>query len=233
MSNDQPTNKLLTPVILNVSSSVDQAEAAIAFIQEQLGWSLTSTSPELRLINQNQDIISIETIRDLISELAYAPHLGKSRAFVLLSADQLSVAAQHAFLKSLEEPPANTLILLVSAAQNKLLPTIRSRCLSHLHQSTTESFVSKDLPLVLQKLLSTPTDVSYSELVEIATEYKDRDQALQLVQQLLFTSQQQQTDPKQKVKLQNQLLTTLNHLQANANVRLALEGCFFTIKNTL
>jgi len=233
MSNDHTTSNLLTPVILNVASAVDQVEVALTFIQEQLGWDLTPTSPQLRFINQEQETISIEVIRDLISELAYAPHLGKSRAFVLLSADQLSIAAQHAFLKSLEEPPANTLLLLVSAAQDKLLPTIRSRCLSHLHQSATESFINEDLPLILENLLSNPTETSYSELIELVDKYKDRNQALQLIQQLLFTSHQRRTDSKQKVKLQNQLLTTLNHLHANANVRLALEGCFFTIKNTL
>jgi DNA polymerase III subunit delta' len=231
MSNDQTTNKFFTPIILNVSSTANQIEIAIAFIQEQLSWDLTSTSPRLRLINQEQNTISIETIRDLISELAYAPHLGKSRAFVLLSADQLSMAAQHAFLKSLEEPPANTLLLLVSSAQDKLLPTIRSRCLSHLHQSTTESLTDKDLPLTLKKILADPTCISYHQLIELATKYKDRDQALQLIQQLLLNLHRQQTNSKQRVKLQNQLLTTLNYLNANVNVRLALENCFFAIKN--
>jgi DNA polymerase III delta prime subunit len=233
MSNDHTANKLLTPVILNVAHSIDQTEVAVAFIQEQLEWDLTPTSPQLRIINKEQETISIEVIRDLISELAYAPHLGKSRAFILLSAEQLSMAAQHAFLKSLEEPPANTLLLLVSAAQDKLLPTIRSRCLSHIHQSATESLIKEDLPPVLEDFLSNPIETPYSELIDLATKYKDRNQAVQLIQQLLFTSHQQQTDSKQKIKLQNQLLTTLNHLHANANVRLALEGCFFTIKNTL
>ena len=233
MSNDQTTNKFFTPIILNVSAASDQVEIAIKFIQEQLNWDLTSISPQLRLINQEQNTITIETIRNLISELAYASHLGKSRAFVLLSADQLSMAAQHAFLKSLEEPPVNTLLLLVSAAHDKLLPTIRSRCLLHLHQSTNESFTDKDLPLALEKMLVDPTHVSYYQLIELATEYKNRTQALQLVQQLLFTFHQRQINSKQRIKLQNQLLTTLNYLHANANVRLALEGCFFTIKNIL
>ena len=232
MSNDQTASNLITPIILQVSPTANQAEIAIDFIQEHLGWDLALTSPQLRLINQDQETISIETIRDLISELAYAPHLGKSRAFVLLSADQLSSAAQHAFLKSLEEPPANTLLLLVSATQDKLLPTIHSRCISHLHQSTTESFVNQDLPPVLEKLITDPNDVSYEQLIELTAEYKDRAQALQLIGQLIFSLHQPAAKTKQRVKLQQQLLTTLNYLHANTNVRLALEDCFFNIKNT-
>jgi len=228
-SNDQTIKNLITPIILSVSPTTNQTESAASFIQEQLGWNIDSTSPQLKLINQELETISIETIRNLISELAYAPHLGKSRAFVLLSADQLSIAAQHAFLKSLEEPPANTLLLLVSSAQDKLLPTIRSRCIPHHHQSLSESIEVENLPPELENLINYPENISYSQLIELANKYKDREQALQIIQQLIFILHKR--NHKQKIKLQNQLLTTLNNLHANTNVRLTLENCFFALKN--
>jgi DNA polymerase III delta prime subunit len=230
-SNDQTTSNLITPIILSVSPATDQAEVATNFIQEHLGWNIDLTSPQLKLINQDLETISIETIRNLISELAYAPHLGKSRAFALLSADQLSIAAQHAFLKSLEEPPANTLLLLISSAKDKLLPTIRSRCIPHLHQSAAETLNTEDIPLELKKLLTDPTDISYNQLIEVAAKYKDRDQALQVIRQLIFLLHHQQTKSKRMIKLQNKLLTTLDNLHANTNVRLTLENCFFALKS--
>ena len=231
MSNDQTTNNFITPIILSVSPTANQTEIATEFIKEQLGWDLTLNSPQLRLINQKQETISIEIIRDLINELSYASHLGKPRAFILLAADQLSIAAQHAFLKSLEEPPTNTLLLLISSSQNKLLSTISSRCISHLHQSAAEAFNTEDLSPELEKLLNDPTNISYAQLVELANKYTDRNQAMQIIQQLIFSLHQRQTKSKQIIKLQNQLLTTLNNLHANTNVRLTLENCFFTIKN--
>ncbi len=231
MSNDQPTKNFITPVILGIPSDEDQTSAALEFIQEQLGWEIEVGSVQLRLINKDQQTIAIETIRDLISEMAYAPHLGKPRAFVFLSADLLSMAAQHAFLKSLEEPPTNTLILLVTNAIDKLLPTIRSRCLSHISQPNLGILPTKDLPPILETLISDPNDVSYHELIDLGNEYKDRDKAIALIQQLLFQSHQQKSDPLILVKIQQQFLTTLKQLQANANVRLALESCFFNLKN--
>lgn len=231
MSNDQTAINLITPIILSVSPNVKQTEIALEFIKDQLGWDLTPNSPQLKFINQDQETISIEIIRNLINELAYASHLGKPRAFILLAADQLSAAAQHAFLKSLEEPPANTLLLLVSSAKNKLLATIASRCISHHHQSLSESITVENISPKLETLINNPNDISYSQLIELSSKYKDKDQAVQVIQQLIFLLRQQKL--KQKIKLQQQLLTTLNNLHANTNVRLTLENCFFTIKNML
>ncbi|MBT3250101.1 MAG: hypothetical protein HN846_04355 [Candidatus Pacebacteria bacterium] len=233
MSNDQTNNNFITPIILSVSSSINQAEIATEFIREDFGWDLTLNSPQLKIINQDQETISIENIRDITSELSYASHLGKPRAFILIAADQLSAAAQHAFLKSLEEPPANTLLLLVSSAKNKLLSTILSRCISRIHSSTTESISLENLPTELEDLLNDSKRTSYKQLIELSNKYKDRDQALQIIQQLLFIIQQQRTNTKQKVKLQSHLLNTLSNLHANTNVRLALEDCFFTLKREL
>jgi DNA polymerase III delta prime subunit len=235
MSNDQPQPAiLLTPTILTVPQGTDQQETAIAFLQEQLHWDLTPTSPQLKLINQTKETISIETIRELVAELAYASHLGKPRAIILLHADLLSIAAQHAFLKSLEEPPINTQLILATTSLDQLLPTIRSRCLLHHHQSAPESF-SEDLPELLENLLFEPKNISYSQLIELVSDYKDRQQAATLVKQMLFKlhGSQKISNSSRSIKLQKQLLETLKNLEANANVRLALEGCFFTIKNTI
>ncbi len=229
-SNDQTTTNFITPIILNVASSSRQTEVAISFIQEQFGWNLNSTSPQLKIINSVSETISIETIRDLINELAYASHLGKPRAFVLLSADQLSIAAQHAILKSLEEPPINTLLLLVSSVADQLLTTIQSRCISYFHQSTIETIDVSNLSLELKKILIDPTHVSYTELIKLATKYKDKNQALQIIHQLIIFLHQQQIDTNKMIKIQQQLLTTLDYLQANTNVRLTLENCFFALK---
>ena len=53
---------------------------------------------------------------------------GGRRAVIVDSADEMNVQAANALLKSLEEPPAGTVFLLVSHAPSRLLPTIRSRC---------------------------------------------------------------------------------------------------------
>jgi DNA polymerase-3 subunit delta' len=87
------------------------------------GWWLTKTGrprpePEIR----------VGQVRDLIAEIAGAPFEARRRVFVVDDAHTMNEAAQNALLKSLEEPPARSHVILVSAAPLGLLQTIRSRC---------------------------------------------------------------------------------------------------------
>jgi DNA polymerase-3 subunit delta' len=72
--------------------------------------------------------ISVDQVRGLGQMLGVTPSLSPWRAIVIDAADDLEASAANALLKMLEEPPANTLFLLVAHAPGKLLPTIRSRC---------------------------------------------------------------------------------------------------------
>ena len=56
------------------------------------------------------------------------PHISKHRVVLIDHADKMNASASNALLKNLEEPPANTLFLLISDRADKLAPTIRSRC---------------------------------------------------------------------------------------------------------
>lgn len=72
--------------------------------------------------------LKIEQIRGLERVLSVAPVEAPRRVVLLLEADSMNVPAQNAFLKTLEEPPAGTHLILIARAGDALLPTIRSRC---------------------------------------------------------------------------------------------------------
>jgi DNA polymerase-3 subunit delta' len=72
--------------------------------------------------------IKIEQIRELLATLAFPPHEGRARLVIVEDADRMNPAAANAFLKTLEEPPARTHIVLTTTAPDRLLDTIRSRC---------------------------------------------------------------------------------------------------------
>jgi DNA polymerase III subunit delta' len=73
--------------------------------------------------------ILIEQIRELSEYLELSAHQEKGRRVVLIApADSLNQAASNALLKILEEPPANTLFILITSQTQKLIATIRSRC---------------------------------------------------------------------------------------------------------
>jgi DNA polymerase-3 subunit delta' len=72
--------------------------------------------------------IRIEQVRDLVRDIGGKPFEARARAFVIDEAHLMTEQAANSLLKSLEEPPATSHVLLVSSAPQALLPTIRSRC---------------------------------------------------------------------------------------------------------
>ncbi len=67
-------------------------------------------------------------VRDLVTDLALLPIEGGARVAIVESAHRMSEDAQSAFLKTLEEPPSATTIILCADDEERMLPTIRSRC---------------------------------------------------------------------------------------------------------
>lgn len=79
-------------------------------------------------IEQNKKKIAIDQIR-LLKQTAYLkPMSAKVRVFILRGADAMSEDASHSILKILEEPPAASMLILVTEKPHLILPTIRSRC---------------------------------------------------------------------------------------------------------
>jgi len=72
--------------------------------------------------------IKVEQARGVMDQLAYRPFEGRARVVIIDAADQMVDHAQNALLKTLEEPPAATVLVLVTPQPDLLLPTIRSRC---------------------------------------------------------------------------------------------------------
>ena len=72
--------------------------------------------------------IKIEQIRALRTEAARAPRLSGRRVILLDDAETMNDAAANALLKTLEEPPGDTIFILATGARQSLLPTILSRC---------------------------------------------------------------------------------------------------------
>jgi len=73
--------------------------------------------------------IRIEQVRELADFLSVGAHRRGNRVILIYPADAMNAHTQNALLKSLEEPPPATVFLLVTSHPDRLLPTVRSRCM--------------------------------------------------------------------------------------------------------
>ncbi len=87
--------------------------------------------------------ISADATRSLIGKVQVSPTVAPQKVAIIHECDRMNVAAANIFLKTLEEPPANTTLLLLTTRPYALLPTIRSRCL-HFRFPTGSASYSPD-----------------------------------------------------------------------------------------
>jgi DNA polymerase-3 subunit delta' len=84
--------------------------------------------PDLLLISPEDRQIKIDEIRLIDEALSFRPFEGRKKIVIIDDADTMNIAAANAFLKTLEEPPEDSVIILISSRTDRLPATIRSRC---------------------------------------------------------------------------------------------------------
>lgn len=90
----------------------------------------SGTHPDLRLVARDPERrdIGVDDARALTRWLALRPLMAARKVAIVIGAETLSVPAQNGLLKTLEEPPSQSIILLTATTPTLLLPTVRSRC---------------------------------------------------------------------------------------------------------
>lgn len=89
---------------------------------------LTSSHPDVEVIVPEKGLIRIDKVRSLQNSLKFAPMESDYKFILIDDAHLMNRSAQNALLKTLEEPPPNRIIVLVTSKPSLLLSTVRSRC---------------------------------------------------------------------------------------------------------
>ena len=165
---------------------------------------------------EGKSSIGINQVREIKKKLKFATGADQPRLVIIHKAHLLTPEAQNSLLKTLEEPPAHTTIVLQTHRPQALLDTIGSRCRlvrpPAINRAEPQPEAALDLEVAWPK--------SYTQAIKLANDYKDRQAALKLLQDWL-------TQTRLPAHTKNLVLKTIKQLQANLNVRLALEQLFF------
>ncbi|KAB3531810.1 DNA polymerase III subunit [Alkaliphilus serpentinus] len=88
---------------------------------------VSQNHPEIKII-EGDGSIKIDLIREIQKEIQLKPYEGKRKVIILYDCETMTLQAQNAFLKTLEEPPLYATIIMITVNSGSLLPTIVSRC---------------------------------------------------------------------------------------------------------
>ncbi len=176
---------------------------------------LTNPSPDLQLISPDkQQSIGIDQIRQLIPWLSISPLQAPTKYAIITHGHLLTQEAQQSLLKTLEEPPADSAVILIASSTHNLLPTIISRC--QIHNFVQTQNINPDQ--LIQILQTQPLN-----RFALTNQYKDKPSALKFIHNLIDQSHQLlQTNPS-FATIAIRLLQTQNHLQSNAHITLTLD----------
>ncbi|MCR5716001.1 MAG: DNA polymerase III subunit delta' [Lachnospiraceae bacterium] len=108
---------------------------------------LSANHPDIiRIMHEKPNAIGIDDIREqLTTNVQIKPYSGPYKIYIINEGEKMTPAAQNALLKTLEEPPAYAVILLLVTTIDALLPTIQSRCVTLNMRPVKDELVKKYL----------------------------------------------------------------------------------------
>ena len=172
--------------------------------------------------------MGIEDVRNIQKAILLKPFRGKTKAVVIDAYENITQEAQNALLKILEEPPANTIIIITTTEKELILPTIISRC-KIIFLQEIETKLTEDDILKFGNVLNILENGKSGDKLKIAQDAtKDKEiAALWLEQLAIFVKDKLEKDTKNEKYLNflKELQKTYKAIKStNVSQRIALEN---------
>ena len=151
LSNFIKQNQIPGSMLLVGGNEEEKLLSAKSFIKKIYNNSIISNKIDrnsfldLKILDTANNIIKIEEVRGVIKFLSLSPLESDKKFVIIVSADKMNKNAANALLKMLEEPPANSHIILIAPSVDSLLPTIRSRCILVHFTPNTDDYQNPEI----------------------------------------------------------------------------------------
>lgn len=216
-------------LLVHTQTSTNQVPASV------IPFAKLENNPDILTVEplEGKSSISIDQVHELQTQLPYKPVKEMYKIALIYQAHLLTLPAQQALLKTLEEPPENTQIILTTHLPNKLLPTILSRC------TITRIDIDKrrqSEKLGTDQMYTTLTTQKISDCIHLSDEWsKTRETALLQLQSLLIEIRSMTHTSQSSTLLADEraVVTCIEQLEKNVNVKLALDHLLFALAHTI
>jgi DNA polymerase III gamma/tau subunit len=179
-------------------------------------------------IIESEKALGIPDIRLLQKRVFLKPIKSEIKAVIIEAFYGITLDGQNSFLKLLEEPPDNTIIIILSSDTESFLPTIISRCtIINLKKSKKlENEENKDNIEILNKLLTGKNSFYLAQ-----EKGKSREVALNFLEELIITCEKNLEKEKKFGKIIKEIQKTFTIIKStNISPRFALENLFLSLK---
>lgn len=170
----------------------------------------------------NSDKIKIQEIRNLQHQVNLKPHSSKHKVAVIKNAQMLTPEASNAILKTLEEPPQNSILILSANREEELLPTVVSRTRKIKIHSHSILIVTTQEKEMINSLFG----MSVKKKFDLAQDIQKREQAENFVDKLLIVLREKMLSGEALVALIKKTQSYKKFFKTNTNKRLILENLF-------
>jgi len=136
--------------------------------------------PDLHRLEPDGQFIKIDQIRALQKELGYRPYEATRKACIIDGAEKFNPSSGNALLKTLEEPPGEAIIMLLTSSPESVLPTIRSRCQQLVFSGVPENdiaalLVSRGVDSETARISASLADGSVGKALALCNEGSNQD----------------------------------------------------------
>lgn len=210
----------MLPLIL-VNPDLDERISWLKSLALETGLSLTG--PDLLWINPEEKI-GVEKVRELKQFLSLKPYQSTKIGAVLCAAEAMSIEAQNALLKLLEEPPEKAVLYLGVNNLGALLPTVLSRCqIIDFKNGKIPDSVQEDQQLT--ELLQKGIDLR----LQAAEKITDKPQFINRMLNYFRAQMLKKPQDNQTVYIVEEIINTYRYLEANVNERALLDNLLIMI----
>lgn len=201
-----------------------------------------NNQPDFLQIQPDGNSIKIEQIRELQKRIQEKPIISSRKVYIIDDADLMTQESQNCLLKTLEEPPAFSTIVLIGSNENAFLPTIKSRCMilhfQKIEDEEMRAYLANQFGLtnVSQNMLDT-----YQGSIGKAINLKDKQEEYLLLENMLYNLNKKdlidilkEAEPLYKAKEEiNEILDYLNIILLKmAKENYVYTNCIEIVENT-
>lgn len=201
-----------------------------------------NNQPDFLQIQPDGNSIKIEQIRELQKRIQEKPIISSRKVYIIDEADLMTQESQNCLLKTLEEPPAFSTIILIGSNENAFLPTIKSRCMivhfQKIEDEEMRAYLANQFGLtnVSQNMLDT-----YQGSIGKAINLKDKQEEYLLLENMLYNLNKKdlidilkEAEPLYKAKEEiNEILDYLNIILLKmAKENYVYTNCIEIVENT-